>query len=86
MEGTFKGHLDQLSCDEQGHPQLDQVTYSLVSLALKVSSGRASTMSLGNVFQCLTTPTVKDFFLISNLNLLHFSLKPFCLVLSQQTL
>jgi len=31
---------------------------------------------LGNLVQCLTTLTVKHFFLISNLNLHSFSLKP----------
>ena len=25
LEGTFKGHLDQLPCNEQRHPQLKQV-------------------------------------------------------------
>ena len=38
------------------------------------------------LFQCLTTLTVKDFFLIPNLNLLSLSLKPFSLVLLPQTL
>ena len=56
------------------------------SLALDVSRNRASTTSLGNLFQCLTTLTVKYFFLISNLNLPSISLKPFPLVLSPQTL
>jgi len=39
---------------------------------------RASTTALGNLFQSLTTLTVKSF-LASNLNLLFFSLKPFLL-------
>jgi len=30
LEGTFKGHLVQLPCSEQGHSQLDQVVQSLV--------------------------------------------------------
>jgi len=25
LEGTFEGHRVQLSCNDQGHPQLDQV-------------------------------------------------------------
>jgi len=50
------------------------------SLTLKVSGSGLSTTSLGNPFQCLTTLTVKDFFLISNLNLPSISLKPFPLV------
>jgi len=28
LEGTFKGHLVQAPCNEQGHPQLDQVAQS----------------------------------------------------------
>lgn len=30
LEGTFKGHLVQVSCNEQGHPHVDQVAQSLV--------------------------------------------------------
>jgi len=30
LGGTFKGHLFQLPCNEQGHPQLDQVARSLI--------------------------------------------------------
>jgi len=41
-----------------------------------------STASLGNLSQCLTTLTVKNFLLISNLNPPSSSLKPFLLVLS----
>jgi len=44
------------------------------------------TGALGNLLQCLTTLTAKGFFLISNLNLSTFSLKPFPFVLSPQTL
>ena len=41
----------------------------------------ASTASLGNLFQCVTTLCVKNFLLISNLNLPCLSLKPFPLAL-----
>ena len=51
------------------------------SLALNASRDGASATSLGNLFQCVTTLCVKDFFLISNLNLPCPSLKPFPLVL-----
>ena len=71
MEGTSKGHLVQLSCADQGHLQLDQVLRALSSLTLSVSGDRASTTSLGNLFQYLTTLIGKHF-LISNLNLLFF--------------
>jgi len=30
LEGTFKGHLVQLPCNEQEHPQLDQVAQGLI--------------------------------------------------------
>ena len=46
-------------------------------LALDVSRDGASPTSLGNLVQCLTTPSVKHFFLLSSLNL------PSSLVLAQ---
>ena len=55
------------------------------SLALNASRDGASTTSLGNLFQCVTTLCVKNFLLISNLNLPCLSLKPFPLVLSLST-
>ena len=57
----------------------------VVNLAFKVSRDGASVITLGNLFQCLTTLTVKDFFLISNLNLPSLSFKPFPLVLLSKT-
>jgi len=56
------------------------------NLVLNVSRDGASTTSLGNPFQSFTTPTVKNFFLITSLNLPSLSLKPSPLVLSQQAL
>ena len=50
--------------------------------ALDTSRDGASTTSLGNLFQCVTTLCVKNFLLISYLNLPCLSLKPFPLVLS----
>ncbi|KAK4810503.1 hypothetical protein QYF61_004283 [Mycteria americana] len=44
-----------------------------------------STTSLGSLFQCLTTLSVKKFFLISNLNLPWHNLRPFPLILSLVT-
>jgi len=49
---------------------------ALSNLVLNVSRNGASTTSLGNPFQCFTTLIVKNFFLISSLNLPCFSLKP----------
>lgn len=52
------------------------------SLTLNVPKHGASTICLGNLFQCLTILTAKDFFFIFNLSLKYFSLKPFLLALS----
>jgi len=41
--------------------------------ALNTSREGAATTSQGNLFQCLTTLLVKNFFLIANLNLPTFS-------------
>jgi len=56
------------------------------NLALSTAREGAATASLGSLGQCLTTLMVKNFFLISNLNLPSFSLEPFPLVLSLHTL
>ena len=56
------------------------------SVVLNASSDGTSTTSLGNLFQCITTLWVKNFLLISNLNLPCLSLRPFPLVLSLSTL
>ena len=52
---------------------------------LNTSRDGDSTTALGSLFQCLTTLSVKKFFLISNLNLPWCNLKPFPLVLSLAT-
>ncbi|NXW51331.1 GLYL3 protein, partial [Nyctiprogne leucopyga] len=46
-----------------------EVAQSLIQPGLEHFQGGASTGSLGNLFQCLTTLTVKNFFLRSHLNL-----------------
>ena len=69
LEGTLNGLLVQLLCNEQGHARLDQGTQSPSSLTLDVSRDGAAITSLGNLFQCLTIPMIKNFFLITNLNL-----------------
>jgi len=40
LEGTFKGHLVQPPCHEQGHLQLNQVPQSSVQSDLKCFQGR----------------------------------------------
>jgi len=39
LEGTIKGHLVQLPCNEQGHPQLDQVAQGLIQPCLESLQG-----------------------------------------------
>jgi len=56
---------------------------ALSNLVLNTARKGAVTTALRNVFQCLSTVTVKNYFLISNLNLLlSFSLKSLPLDLS----
>jgi len=57
-----------------------RVLQALSNLALNTAREGAATGSLGNLGQGLTALTVKNFFLMSNLNLLSFSLKPLPLV------
>ena len=85
LEETFKGHQVQLPCNEEGHLQLHQVLRSMSSPTLRVSRDEAYTTSLCNLCQCLTTVSIKNFFLKSSLNLplSAWNLFP---VLSQQIL
>ena len=53
LEGTFKGQLLQLPCNDQGHLQLQKVLRALSSLTLNPSRDRASTASWG-----LLTPLI----------------------------
>ena len=81
-------HLVQLPCLGQKHPSPDQVAKSPTQPDLERFQGDdgASTTSLGYLLQCLTTVIVKNVFLMSNLNLPSFSLKPLPLVLSLEAL
>ena len=53
LEGTGKGHLVQLPCNEQEHLQLHQVLRAPFSLTSGISRDGVSTTSLGNLCQCL---------------------------------
>ena len=69
LERTLKGHWVHQPCNEQGHPQLKQVAQSLVQPGLECLHGWGIHHIPDNLYQCLTTLTAKDFFLMSNLNL-----------------
>ena len=49
---------------------------------LNTSGDGDSTTSMGSLFQCLTTLSVKKFFLLYNINLPQCNWKPFPLILS----
>jgi len=83
---NFKDHLVPSPCHEQGHLPLDQVAQSSIQPGLEHCQGGASTASLSNLCQCLITLIVKNFFLISSLNLPSFSFKPLPLLLSLHAL
>jgi len=86
LEGTFKGHLVQPSAISRDIFNWIRLLRALSSLTLNVSRDGASTTSLGNLGQCLTTLSVKNFSLLSSVNLPSLCLKPLPLVLSQQAL
>jgi len=96
LQSTWALHLkskEPLKVTQSICPAVSRDTYSWSgcsepssSLTLDVSRDGASTTSLGNLCQCLTTITAKNLFLISKLNLTSISLKPLPLVISQQTL
>ena len=61
--------------DIAGHLPLYQVAQSPIQPGLEHFQEWASTASLGNLFQCLTTLTVNNFFPVSDLSPPSFSLK-----------
>ena len=83
LEGTSRLHLVQ-------SPYSEQVTKStlpmtMFSWVLNISKSGDSTTSLGSLFQCLTTLTVKKVFLMFKFNFTYFSLCPLLLLLSLVT-
>lgn len=86
LEGILKGHPVQLPFKERGHLQLNQGAFSSIQLDVNVSMDGTPSSSLGNLFQCSTTFIINSLLFISSLNLPSFSMKPFSLGLSQQTL
>ena len=79
--GPLRSSSFNSTCCKQGHLPLDQVTQSPIQPGFECFQEGPSTASLGNQFQCLTTLSVKNFFLISCLNLPSSSLKTFPLFL-----
>lgn len=84
LERTFKGHVVQPPCNEQGQPLLEQVAKTPVQLGLNVPRGWASQLS-GQPVQ-MPHHLQHMQFLVSSLNLHSFSLKALPHVLLQQAL
>ena len=62
LERTFKGHLVQLSCNEQGHAQLDQVAQGLIQPGLESLQERGINHLSGQPFPVPHHPHCKRFF------------------------
>ena len=85
LEGTLESDRVQLSCNEQGHLQLDQVAQSPVQPDLGCLQGQGIHHLSVHSVKCSSasaTLSLEKVFLISKLNL-SSSLKTFLLVLSQ---
>lgn len=77
---TLKIIQFQPHCCGQGHLQLDQVAQNLIQPGLEHLQGWGIYRFLGNQCHCLTTFTVKNLLLISNLKFTSFSFCPLLFV------
>lgn len=82
---TPKAPLLQASCHGQRHLALDQAAHKTIQPDLGQFQGWTST-TLGNLCQSLAVLVIKNFFLVSSLNLVSFSWKPLPFGLSLQAL
>ena len=101
VEKESQNHrITQVGKDLQDHhvqPQPNHTALTLTTLCqimslsttskqfLNTSRDGDSTTFLGSLFQCLTTLSVKQIFLIANLNFPWYNLRPFLLVLTPVT-
>ncbi|KAK4818441.1 hypothetical protein QYF61_013128 [Mycteria americana] len=84
-DGTFKGHVVQTPCNEQGHLQLDQVAQSPIQPDLECFQGWGIYHLSGKSVPVFQHSHCKKI-LMSSLNLPSFNFKPLPLVLWQQAL
>ena len=82
LEGTFKIISFQPPCFRQGHLLLDQVAHSSIQPGLECFQGWGIHSFSGQPVPVSHHPHIKNFFLISSLNLCSSHLKPFPLILS----
>jgi len=85
-EKDHNDHPVPTACCVQGRQPPDQAAQSHIQPGLECLQGWGIHSLLGQPVQCVTTLWVKNFLLISNLNLPCLSLKPLFLVLSLSTL
>jgi len=86
LEGTIRSSGSNSPAKSRGIFQETRLLRAPSNLALNTAREGAATTPLGSLCQCFTTLMVKNFILISNLNLPPISLEPFPLVLSLHTL
>ena len=86
VEKDHSAHPVPTLCYVQGRQPADQAAQSHIQPGLECLQGWGIHSLLGQPVRCVTTLWVKNFLLISNLNLPCPSLKPFSLVLSLSTL
>jgi len=80
VEKDHNAHAVPTPCYVQGHQPADQAAQSHIQPGLECLQGWGIHSLLGQPVQCVTTLWVKNFLLISNLNLLCLNLKPFPLI------
>ena len=86
VEKDLRDHLVPTPCYMQGRQPADQAAQRHIQPGLQCLQGWGIHSLLGQPVQCVTILWVKNFLLISNLNLPCLSLKPFPFVLSLSTL
>jgi len=86
LEGTFRGHLAQPPCSEQGHLQLNQVAQSPVQPGLERFQGWAISHRSGQPVPGFHHPQCKKFLPYMQSKSTLFGLKPLPLVPSQPAL
>jgi len=80
VEKDHSDHRVSTPCYVQGHQPADQAAQRHIPPGLECLQGWGIHSLLGQPVRCITTLWVKNFLLISNLNLPYLSLKPFPLV------
>lgn len=81
----YKNHVIQLLDQSRADQKLQHVVKPLSKCLLDTDRPGALTMSLGSLFQCITTLSLKKHFLTTNLNVPWHTFEPFPHILSLDT-